>query len=534
MKDRFKALDQYTQWVIVLAVGFVLFRIGIASLSGFGFHQGWNEGHYALIADGFLDHPLVPRYGENFVYNVPPLFPYTVAASFVLFGESVLAARLPSILATGGLIIVTYELGREVFQDRSTAAVGVGILATLPYVELFGGRTQTDIMMVFFATVAVTAIVKGYHRETNYQRWLLVGAASFAAAIATKQPAVAISGIVLFWLIGNRQFDRETLRRTALLIGASAVCLLPVVGWFYLNYVTAPAAFVADWEHELLKRTKPFANVRLLVAIAFGLGITPPVLTGATVGLLGDIRETISQYRTAAFEDQPGPSILTWWLVLYGAFVFVRTPHGHQYYAVVLTPPLALFAADGIRRVADRFRGFGGYSRKWIHAVLIVLVLTSSLAGTVVLFELSGEFSLVNGGGTHVASDGGEFVKSELPEDATLLVSNGYAPPIQWYIRDDLSVEQVAAYRVGSLSEKRIEATVEDSDGPVYLLYPSPAWDEPPSIAIERIHTTSAYKYTLMAYVGRYAETDSKFTFYLNNRRLVVYRITERESKSHP
>jgi 4-amino-4-deoxy-L-arabinose transferase-like glycosyltransferase len=149
MRARWNALSRQTQVVIGLAVAFVLFRTIIASLSGFGFHQGWNEGHYALLGSGFLDHPLVPRYGDRFVYSVPPLFPYTISVSFLLFGESVLAARLPSILATGGLIFCTYELGREVFEDRSPALIGAVILATLPYVQLYGGRAQTDIMMVF-------------------------------------------------------------------------------------------------------------------------------------------------------------------------------------------------------------------------------------------------------------------------------------------------------------------------------------------------------------------------------------------------
>jgi hypothetical protein len=253
--------------------------------------------------------------------------------------------------------------------------------------------------------------------------------------------------------------------------------------------------------------------------------MTPPVVVGATVGLLGDIRRTVIQYRAAVFDERSGPSILTWWLISYGMFVFIRTPHGHQYYAVVLTPPIALLAADGARRIADQLRGFGGYSRRWIHTVVIFFILTSTVAGTIVLFELSGEISLANGGGTNVGSDGSEFVAGGFPQDATLLVSSGYAPPIKWYIREDLPVKRVAAYRIGSLRDKRIQATIENSDGPVYLLYPSPTWDDPPPITMERMYTTSAYEYTVMSYLGEYIKTNSKFTFYLNDRRLVIYRI---------
>ncbi|WP_336024875.1 ArnT family glycosyltransferase [Halobellus salinisoli] len=524
MRKHWNALAKETRWVILLAVGFVLFRVGIASLSGFGFHQGWNEGHYALIASGFLDHPLVPRYGDNFVYNVPPLFPYAVSASFLLFGESVLAARLPSILATGGLIIATYELGREVFGDRSTALVGALIFATLPYVQLFGGRAQTDMLMVFFVTTSVTAIVKGYRRQIYYRRWIVVGAASFAAAVATKQPALAVSGIVFFWLLGNRRFDRDAIRRTALLIATSAICLLPVAGWFYLNYVTAPAAFVADWEHELLSRTPPFANVRLLVAIAFGLGVTPPVIFASTVGFFTDIRDAFEGSRINLTGDK-GPSILLWWLLFYGIFVLVRTPHGHQYYAVILTPPIALISAQGIQAIATRFDGLKGYGRKSVRVVLIVFVLSSTVAGTVVLFELSGEFSAANGGGTTIASEAGDFVIEETASDATILVSNGYAPPLKWYVKDDRSVEQVEAYHVSSLTKQRIQSTISESEGAVYVVLPSPSWGKLPAENSEEIYHTAPYRFTLASYVGDYVATDSKFTFYLNDRRLVIYRV---------
>jgi len=107
--------------VLALSLGFVVFRVLLATQSSFSFHQGWNEGHYALVAAGFDTHPFIPRYGGNHVYNVPPLFPYAVWVSFSLLGASELAARFPTILAAGTLLIATYSLGVQVFADRRTA-----------------------------------------------------------------------------------------------------------------------------------------------------------------------------------------------------------------------------------------------------------------------------------------------------------------------------------------------------------------------------------------------------------------------------
>lgn len=523
-RKRWSHLNKETRIVLGLACGFVLFRTTIASLSGFGFHQGWNEGHYALIVHGFLDHPFVPEYAERYVYSVPPLFPYAVSASFLAFGESVLAARIPSILAGAGLIVATYALGRTVFDDSRTALVGAVLLASLLYVQLYSGRVQTDALMVFLVTASLAAIVRGYERETGHRRWLLIGGGLFAAAFTAKQPAILLPAVVLFWLVGNRQFDADTFRRTGALIAASAVFLVPVVAWLSVNYLLNPTAFVTDWQHELFGRTAPFANVPLLLAIGLGLGTTPFVLVGAAVGAFEDVRESVRRVATGE-RTGVGPSPLTWWILFYGAFVFVRTPHGHQYYALVLTPPLALFAARGIEIATT---GLGGYlpnRRQTLHLALTALVVMSALGGTVVLFELSGEFSASERDGTHVAADAGAFVENEVPDDATILAPNGYGPPIKWYVRNDFPTESVDTYHPATLSKGRLQTAMEASDGPVYLMYPSPSWGELPSVEMAEVHRTDKYEYTMMSLVGEYVRTDSKFKFYLEDRGLVTYRL---------
>lgn len=523
VRRRWRALDKDTRRVLAVAAGFVIFRTVVASLSGFGFHQGWNEGHYAMIGQGFLAHPLVPEYAGRYVYNVPPLFPYAVAVSFGVFGVSELAARLPSVLAAGGLVVATYDLGRSTLGNRRTAALGAVVLATLPYVQLYGGRAQTDVLMTFLFTAALAAIVRGYRQQTGHRRYLVAGGTLFAGAVAAKQPALILPGVVLAWLVGRRSFDRETLRRTGLLIAASAVCLLPLAAWLYLNFRAQPNAFVADWRHEVLGRTRAFANVPLLLAIAAGLGATPPVLAAAGVGTVAEFRSNLGGAKVESGRDRPGPSVLLWWLVLYGGFVVARTPHGHQYYAVALAPPVALLAARGVGVAATAVERVNPPGRASVRTVLVVGLLLSTAAGTVVLFELSGEFSAANGGGSHVATDAGAYLTAEVPEDATILVPNGYDPPLLWYTAGTVSAERIETYRVDSFDDAALRRAAAESDGPLYVVHPRPSWGTPPARS-SVAHVTDPYRYTLMAVAGSVVETDSKFGFYLEDRRLVVYR----------
>jgi len=517
---RWRALDRETRLVLAVAAGFVVLRTVVASLSGFGFHQGWNEGHYAMIGRGFLVHPLVPEYAGRYVYNVPPLFPYTVAVSFAVFGVSELAARLPSVLAAGGLVVATYDLGRSTLGDRKTAALGAVVLATMPYVQLYGGRAQTDILMTFLFTAALAAIVRGYRQQTGHRRWLVAGGVLFAAAVAAKQPALLLPAVVLAWLVGSRAFDRETVRRTGLLIAASALCLLPLAAWLYLNFRAQPAAFVADWRHELFGRTSAFANVPLTLAIGFGIGMTLPVLTAAGVGAAAELRSSVGETRSRA--ATVGPSVLILWLLFYGGFVFARTPHGHQYYAVALTPPVALLAARGIGPLTTALRRIDTPGRASVRTVLIVVLLTSTAAGTVVLFELSGEFSAANGGGSRVATDAGAYVATEIPENATVLVPNGYDPPLLWYTAGTVSTDRIKSYRVDSFNSATRRRAAAESDGPLYIIHPRPSWGTQPARS-SVVHVTDPYRYTMMKVVGSVVETDSKFRFYVENRRLVIY-----------
>lgn len=505
--------DSRTVAVVTIALAFMGYRAWLATRSGFGYHHGWNEGHYALVAHGFLDHPLVPRYGSNFVYSVPPLFPYLVAAGFALLGESVLVARLPSILAAGTTILATYWLGRVVYEDRSVAALGAGLLALLPYVQLYGGRAQTDMLMTCLLTAALAAIIHGY--DGGGGRWLVAGGGLFAAAVATKQPAVLLAPIVLLWLLLVGRTDREAYRRTAVLVVASLVALGPLFLWWFANYQLTPVAFVADWSRELFGRTAPFANVPLLLGVGLGLGLTPAVAGLAGYRLYGYGR----RYRSlSAFRGVGKPSVLLLWIAIYGAFVLYRTPRGHTYYLLALTPPVALLAARGY---VD-FRT--AVTSERLQGAVAGLVLLNAVAGTVVLLELSGEYSVANGGGETIAPEISDELEQVVTEEDTVLVMNEYYPVVRWYLRSADGQPAYRSFYVDSLDRSTISHVRAETTGTVFIVYPAPSWQTFPVADARPWVRTEAYRFAMMSVVPP-VDPDSKFVFYLADRRLVVYRF---------
>jgi hypothetical protein len=117
----------------------------------------------------------------------PPLFPYIQALSFVLFGPTEVAARLPSLVASVVSVGLIYALGRSLF-GRGVGLLAAFLLAASPYSILFAPTAFTDPMMVAWVLAGCLATVRGH--------WGWAGIFLGLAAI-TKQQGVFFVPLVL-------------------------------------------------------------------------------------------------------------------------------------------------------------------------------------------------------------------------------------------------------------------------------------------------------------------------------------------------
>ncbi len=90
----------------------------------------------------------------------PPLFIYTLALCFKLFGPSEVAARLPSELASVASIALLYYLARRLY-GRSVAILAAILMALSPFNILFAPTAFTDPLMVAWVLAALCLAVKG-------------------------------------------------------------------------------------------------------------------------------------------------------------------------------------------------------------------------------------------------------------------------------------------------------------------------------------------------------------------------------------
>ncbi len=126
----------------------------------------------------------------------PPLFLYVQAFSFLLFGPTEVAARLPSLVASVVSVALIYALGRSLY-GRGVGLLAAFLLAASPFAILFAPTAFTDPMMVAFVLAGCLAAVRG--------RWGWAGVALGLAAITKQQGVFFLPLVVGLGWVSNRQ-----------------------------------------------------------------------------------------------------------------------------------------------------------------------------------------------------------------------------------------------------------------------------------------------------------------------------------------
>jgi len=221
----------------------------------------------------------------------PPLFIYTLALCFKLFGLSEVAARLPSELASAASIALLYYLARRLY-GRAVAVLAAILMALSPFNILFAPTAFTDPLTVAWVLAALclaangslgwSGLALGLAAATKQQGLLFV---PLAVVIATRRLTPSPSPLPPQSWGGLRGGLREGL---FLALGFLAV-MAPVAWWDSLRWRLQPNYFeqslisygglalvdpaqlverLGDWAEILHYITaSPFLNILLLVGL---------------------------------------------------------------------------------------------------------------------------------------------------------------------------------------------------------------------------------------------------------------------------
>lgn len=154
------------------------------------------------------------------IVDKPPVFFYTLAVFFRLFGASEAVARLPNILASAAGIVIVYAAARRLY-GLPTAVLSALLLALSPFDIQSAPTAFTDPLMAVLTSASCLLALKGH--------FLAAGLAMGLAAM-TKQTAVFVLPLLAMAILASR--SRTGLSRAALAVGAGlGIALLPCAYW---------------------------------------------------------------------------------------------------------------------------------------------------------------------------------------------------------------------------------------------------------------------------------------------------------------
>jgi hypothetical protein len=376
--------------VVVFLVLLVYLLVGLGS---YGLLDN-NEGLYAEIAREMLESRsfVIPQVNGVPYLEKPPLFYWLMAASYSVFGQSEIAARLVPALASLAVILALLWLGKKNGAGRLAALI---LGSSIGYVVL--SRTLLfDMLLCAFLTWALCFLYRYFQEgKTSWLRW---SHAFLGLAILTKglvAPVLYYLIAATFLLIARRSGMRGLLR---LFFDPAALLVLIAVAlpwhvlaelrdrdfaWFY---------FINEHVLRFLHMRRPYDYYtgpwyyylpRILLGL-FPWSLFLPLL--------------LVRSREHSGPDNAMERFLWLWFLVPLAF-FSLSQAKANYYMIVGAPPLAMLLAMKVRLMAEENRV------TWL-AILAGIVPLASMIGVAALVPHAGDSKNLS----YVFADGPRFL----------------------------------------------------------------------------------------------------------------------------
>ena len=293
---------------------------------------------------------LVTTYGfRPDLWNTkPPLLIWLMWGSMRLFGPHEWALRLPSIIASLGVLGLvlgfTWRVSRSVLASVSAALM-------LEFSFGFSGwhaalTGDYDATLVFWVTAYACVLFSALRRRRPPTRLLLLAGALIAAAVLTKGVAGLIPGVgVAIWLTIARRWRRI---RDWRWVAAAAMAAAPIAAFYLAREAASPGYLTAMWGNEigryaqgLCGHDRPF--VYYLEHILLHLDFAPGL---AVLWLLAGLRFVRGRARAGAVFS------LCLSIAVLAVFSLARTKL--RWYVEPAYPFLAVACGLGLRAWASR------------------------------------------------------------------------------------------------------------------------------------------------------------------------------------
>jgi 4-amino-4-deoxy-L-arabinose transferase-like glycosyltransferase len=300
-----------------------------------------DEPKYAASAEYMLQTGdfITPYFNCQPRFDKPPMIYWLIAASYKIFGVSEGAARIPSMLAALGVMLIIFRFA-ERLHDRKTATMSVVVFASLIHVWVMGRAVAPEFILVFFESLALYFLFLGLGKDKN--NFVYAGYLSLALAFLTKGPVgVIIPGSIIslyfFYKKGFVYTAKKLFNPLGLLIFISVG--LP---WYIVMASIHGQQYIDEFflYHNIYRFTGQARQH------PFSIYYYVPVLIGSLYLWLPFLPEAWENIKKSAKDRDQGLFLILWFVfVLLFFTISVNKLHN---YILILSPPLAIILGDSL------------------------------------------------------------------------------------------------------------------------------------------------------------------------------------------
>lgn len=166
-------------------------------------------------------------------FSKPPVVAWLIAASTAVFGDGLLAVKLPSLLLYPATAWVMFLLGQRIFDARVGFRTGLAF-ALIPIVSALGLAVSTDAPLLFCWAAAMLCLLRAIEYD-RLRDWLLLGAI-VGLGIMAKYTMAAFGFSAMLYLLGDAK-RRRVFTHPGLWVAIALACLivLPNIVWNWAN-----------------------------------------------------------------------------------------------------------------------------------------------------------------------------------------------------------------------------------------------------------------------------------------------------------
>ncbi len=295
----------------------------------------------------------IPYFKNEIRIRKPILFYWVVTASYKLFGESVISARLPSLIMSFFGLLLVYRLYLLLFGNDKGAIYSVIVLLSSFHYFYHARMSSLDMSLTFFILLSVYYAAKGIFRDVQDNSFI---ASAFFAGLATctkgpiglMVPYMTVAGICFsiksYRPLLIKYFHPKNVIVTLLVGFGWYIFILFKLGFkdFYHVFVIELSSRVSDNNLSIYKNL--FRHITNIVRVMFPwpLLCIPAFMNYKTLRAATSKRDFVSVRFCLAY-------ILSVFVI----FLFVFPYYAR--YLLPMVPPCAVFVGYVMSRLEDLF-----------------------------------------------------------------------------------------------------------------------------------------------------------------------------------